>query len=135
MTPSLRNFSLWAISVKPNAATFLQTLHLTLKSGKNLSEGLKVMEGFSADPNDRTMYANVRQDVQRGISFSESFGRHVSAPKDIVQFIAMAEKGGSFRKMLEKVLHYLEMKDRFYRESSDKIALPILYFVDRKSVV
>lgn len=115
--------------MKSNAVTFLQTLHLTLKSGKNLSEGLKLMEGFSANAEDRKVYANVRQDVQKGIPFSEAFGRHVSAPKDIVQFITMAEKGASFRNMLEKVLHYLALKDQFYRESNDKIALPVLYFV------
>ncbi len=115
--------------MKLDVMAFLQTLHLTLKSGKNLGEGLKLMEGFSPNTKESKTYADIRQDVQQGIPFSTAFGRHISAPKDIVQFVAMAEKGASFRKMLEKVLHYLELKEKFYRESNDKIAVPILYFV------
>lgn len=87
------------------------------------------MEGFSGNGKESKTYAAIRHDVQQGVPFSRAFGRHVSAPRDIVQFIAMAEKGASFRQMLEKVLHYLEIKERFYRESGDKISIPILYFV------
>lgn len=115
--------------MKIEATPFLQTLHLTLKSGKNLSEGLKLMEGFGSDTDEHRVYSAIRQDLQRGIPFSEAFGTHVSAPRDIVQFIGMAEKGAAFGTMLARVLHYLEMKEKFYRESNDKIALPILYFM------
>lgn len=107
---------------------FLKTLFLTLKSGKNLTEGLTLMENFSKQPKERKLYANIRKDIQKGVLFSKAFGDRMSVSSEVVQFIAMAEKGGSFRTMLEKVIQYLEMKDRFYQESNDKIAMPILYF-------
>lgn len=123
------NFLLWAIYVKPNAVTFLQTLHLSLQSGKSLSEALRLMEHLPTSTEEKKIYSSVRRDVQRGVPFSEAYGRHLLAPNDIVQFVAMAEKGGSFRRMLQKVVHYLELKERFYQESSDKIGLPTIYFL------
>ena len=107
---------------------FLKTLLLTLKNGKNLTEALALMEYHTPEKKEQKIYANIRKDVQSGMAFSQSFGARMSASKEIVQFVAMAEQGSSFRAMLEKVIYFLEQKERFYQESSDKIGLPILYF-------
>ncbi len=114
--------------MKPNALTYLKTLFLSLQSGKSVGEALKILEELPESGPERSAHAKIRRDVQRGESFSEAFGRHMDAPRDIVLFIGMAEKGGSFRGMLEKVLRYVEMKEKFHHESSDKIGLPLLYF-------
>lgn len=113
--------------MKANAVTFLKTLNLSLQSGKTFSEALRVVEDVASTEKERSSHASLRADIQRGVPFSEAFGRHMSAPEDIIQFVSMAEKGGSFRRLLAKVLEYLEAKEHFYQESSDKIVLPLIY--------
>jgi type II secretory pathway component PulF len=64
----------------------------------------------------------------RGSSFSKAIEKYVAPSPDIIQFVAMAEKGGGFVKTLKSLVHYLEIKNKFHQESNDKIALPMIYF-------
>jgi len=115
--------------MKPDMLMLLKTLQLSLENGKSLSSALRLLEGITKDGEERRIYANMTQAVQEGTPFSKAVETHLSPSPDITQFIAMAEKGGAFIKTLKSVVSYLEIKNKFYQESNDKIGIPLIYFV------
>lgn len=114
--------------MKPDLLTLLKTLQLSLENGKSITNALMLMQGITTDKSEQRTYGQITKAIQEGASFSKSIEKHLSPSPDIIQFISMAEKGGSFVKTLKSVVNYLEIKNRFYQESSDKIALPLIYF-------
>jgi type II secretory pathway component PulF len=114
--------------MKPDILTLLKTLHLSLENGKSLTNALNLLQNTAKNKDERKAYANITRSIQEGSSFSKAIERHVSPSPDIIQFVAMAEKGGGFIKTLRSVVHFLEVKNRFHQESNDKIALPLIYF-------
>ena len=121
--------------MKPDLLSLLKTLQLSLENGKSLTNALMLMQGISKDKSEQRTYAQITKAIQEGASFSKSIEKYVSPSPDIIQFISMAEKGGSFVKTLKSVVNYLEIKDKFYHESNDKIALPLIYFTLTSVVV
>lgn len=121
--------------MKPDLLSLLKTLQLSLENGKSLTNALMLLEGISKEKSEQRVYAKMTKAIQEGASFSNSIEKYVSPSPDIVQFISMAEKGGSFVKTLKSVVNYLEIKNRFYQESNDKIALPLIYFTLTSIVV
>jgi type II secretory pathway component PulF len=121
--------------MKPDLLTLLKTLQLSLENGKSLTNALMLMQDISKDKSEQRTYAQMTKAIQEGASFSKSIEKHLSPSPDIIQFISMAEKGGSFVKTLKSVVNYLEIKNRFYQESNDKIALPLIYFTLTSVVV
>ncbi|OHD92960.1 MAG: hypothetical protein A2552_12245 [Sulfuricurvum sp. RIFOXYD2_FULL_44_160] len=114
--------------MKPDILTLLKTLQLSLENGKSLTNALTLLQNTTQDKNERTAYSNITRSIQEGTSFSAAVEKYVSPSPDIIQFVSMAEKGGSFVKTLKSVVHFLEIKNRFHQESNDKIALPLIYF-------
>lgn len=114
--------------MKPDALSLLKTLHLSLENGKSLTNALGLLQSITKNKSEQRIYAQMTKAIQEGSSFSKSVEKFVSPSPDVVQFISMAEKGGSFIRTLKSVVNYLEIKDRFYQESNDKIALPMVYF-------
>lgn len=114
--------------MKPDILTLLKTLQLSLENGKSLTNSLMLMQGISKEKSEQRTYAHIIKAIQEGASFSASVKKHIAPSPDIIQFISMAEKGGSFVKTLKSVVRYLEIKSTFYQESNDKIALPLIYF-------
>jgi len=114
--------------MKPDILTLLKTLHLSLENGKSLTNALHLLQNTTKNKDERTAYGNIARSIQEGASFSKAVEIYVSPSPDIIQFVAMAEKGGSFVKTLKSVVNYLEIKNRFHQESNDKIALPMIYF-------
>lgn len=114
--------------MKLNVLTLLKTLHLSLENGKSLTNALSLLQNTTKKKEERAAYANLTRSIQEGSSFSKAVEKYVSPSPDIIQFISMAEKGGSFVKTLQSVVNYLEVKNKFHQESSDKIALPMIYF-------
>lgn len=114
--------------MKPDILSLLKTLHLSLENGKSLTNALALLQDITKNKSEKRAYAQMTKAIQEGASFSKSVQKYVSPAPDVVQFISMAEKGGSFVKTLKSVVNYLEIKDRFYQESNDKIALPMIYF-------
>lgn len=121
--------------MKPDLLTLLKTLQLSLENGKSLTNSLMLLQGISKEKSEQRIYAQMTKAIQEGASFSKSVEKYVSPSPDIIQFISMAEKGGSFVKTLKSVVNYLEIKNRFYQESNDKIALPLIYFTLTSVVV
>lgn len=114
--------------MKPDLLTLLKTLHLSLENGKSLTNALALLHNTAKTKDERTAYANITRSIQEGASFSKAVEKYVSPSPDIIQFVSMAEKGGSFVKTLRSVVNYLEIKNKFHQESNDKIALPMIYF-------
>lgn len=115
--------------MKPNILAVLKTLQLSLENGKSLTSALRLMENIAAKEDEKQIYRKMTQSIQDGGAFSTAVEKHISPSSDIVQFIAMAEKGGSFVRTLKSVVNFLEIKNKFYQESNDKIAIPVFYFV------
>ncbi|MFA6188746.1 MAG: type II secretion system F family protein [Sulfuricurvum sp.] len=114
--------------MKPDVLTLLKTLHLSLENGKSLTSALAMLQKITKDKSERHVYSQMTQAIQEGTNFSKALEKHVSPAPDIVQFVSMAEKGGSFVKTLKSVVNYLEIKNKFYQESEDKFGLPVIYF-------
>jgi type II secretory pathway component PulF len=114
--------------MKPDLLTLLKTLQLSLENGKSLTNALTLLQGITKEKSERRTYAEITQAIQEGASFSKAVEKYVTPAPDVIQFLSMAEKGGSFVKTLKSVVSYLEIKNKFYQESNDKIALPLIYF-------
>lgn len=100
-----------------------------MENGKSLTNALRLLESIAKHDYERRIYAKITQAVQEGTPFSKAVEKYVSPSPDVIQFIAMAEKGGSLVKTLKSVVSYLEIKNKFYHESNDKISLPLIYFI------
>jgi type II secretory pathway component PulF len=129
------NYCLWDTCMKPDLLSLLKTLQLSLENGKSLTNALMLLQAVTKEKSEQRVYAKMTKAIQEGASFSKSIEKYVSPSPDIIQFISMAEKGGSFVKTLKSVVNYLEIKNRFYQESNDKIALPLIYFTLTSIVV
>jgi type II secretory pathway component PulF len=114
--------------MKPDILTLLKTLQLSLENGKSLTNALSLLQKTAKNKSEVSAYVNITKSIQEGASFSKAIEKYVAPSPDIIQFIAMAEKGGSFVKTLKSLVHYLEIKNKFHQESGDKIALPMIYF-------
>lgn len=132
---SLVSYCRLGMSMKPDLLILLKTLQLSLENGKSLTNALMLMQGISKEKSEQRTYEQITKAIQEGASFSDSVEKYVSPSPDIVQFISMAEKGGSFVKTLKSVVNYLEIKNKFYQESNDKITLPLIYFILTSTVV
>lgn len=106
----------------------LKTLLFTMQNGKNLSSGLQLLANTAEKKSEKKVYIAINNDIRDGKSFSEALSRHKIGSLDVIQFITMAEKGVDFKQALEKIINYLEIKDKFQRESSDQTTLPVIYF-------
>lgn len=121
--------------MKPDILTLLKTLQLSLENGKSLTNALNLLQNTTKNKDERTAYGKITRSIQEGASFSKAVEKYVSPSPDIIQFVAMAEKGGSFVKTLKSVVSYLEIKNKFHQESNDKIALPMIYFTLTATII
>ena len=111
-----------------NIYTMLKTLQFTIQNGKNISSGMKLLADTAKTKQEKKIFMKIYEDIQDGYSFSKALLHHKIASIDIINFVKMAEKGASFKVALEKIIHYLEVKDAFERESNAKTTLPVIYF-------
>ena len=121
--------------MKINIYTMLKTLLFTMQNGKNLSSGIDLLCKSAKSKSERKVYTKINDDLKEGCTFSDSLLKHKIGSFDVIQFIAMAQKGVNFKSALEKVIKYLEIKEQFQRDSSDKTSLPVIYFMIATLVV
>ena len=114
--------------MKINLYTMLKTLLFTLQNGKTISSGLLLLANTARNSREKKIYTRIYEDIKEGCSFSEALNARKLGSIDLIQFISMAEKGVSFKVALQKILNYLEVKEQFERDSSDKTSLPLIYF-------
>jgi len=113
----------------------LKTLLFTLQNGKNISSGMQILCNSTTSSKEKKIYTKIYNDIKDGVSFSDAISRQKITSRDTIEFIAMAERGVNFKNSLEKIVHYLEVKENFKRESSDKTSLPTIYFLISSIVV
>ncbi len=111
-----------------NLYTMLKTLLFTLQNGKSLSSGMQLLSSSAQTKKERAVYTQIYDDLKEGLPFSQALDKHRVGSLDVIQFITMAEKGVSFMAALKKIIHYLEVKEKFERESSDQTSIPVIYF-------
>lgn len=99
-----------------------------MQNGKNLSSGIELLCKTAKTKAQRKIYTKINHDLKEGYSFSDALLKHKVGSFDVIEFIDMAQKGVDFKTALEKVIAYLETKEEFQRESSDKTSLPVIYF-------
>jgi len=114
--------------MKINIYTMLKTLHFAVKNGKSISSAMNLLANSAKTKQEKKIYTKIYDDIKNGYSFSKALFQHKLASLDIVNFLNMAEKGTNFRLSLEKLIHYIEVKNEFQRESESKTSLPIIYF-------
>ena len=114
--------------MKINIYAMFKTLLFTMQNGKSLSNGLDLLANTEKSKKTKKIYKKINTDIKDGKSFSQSLARHKICSLDIIQFVSMAEKGVNFKQALEKIIRYLEVKEKFQRESSDQTSLPVIYF-------
>ncbi|MDF1881474.1 type II secretion system F family protein [Sulfurimonas sp. MAG313] len=114
--------------MKINLYTMLKTLLFTLQNGKNISSGLKLLSDTAKTKSEKKVYMSIYSEIKEGLSFSEALDKNKIGSYDVIQFVKMAEQGVSFKKALEKVISYLEVKEKFERDSNEHTSLPFIYF-------
>lgn len=114
--------------MKINVYTMLKTLYFTIRNGKSISSGMELLASAAKTKEEKKVYGKIYNDLKDGHSFSRALSKHKIGSIDIINFINMAEKGTNFKQSLEKIIHYLEVKDEFERESKSKTTLPVIYF-------
>jgi len=114
--------------MKINIYTMLKTLNFTIQNGRSISNAMKLLSKSAKTRKERKIYIKIYDDIKDGYSLSQALSKHKIGSLDTIQFISMAEKGVSFRIALEKIIHYLEVKDEFERQANDKTSLPTIYF-------
>lgn len=114
--------------MKINISSMLKTLLFTLQNGKSISSAMKLLSKSAKSKKERKFYMRIHSDLQDGSTFSKSLEKQKVGSLDVVQFISIAEQSLSFKVALEKIINFIEIKDTFQRESSDKTSLPVIYF-------
>ena len=113
--------------MKIDIYAMLKTLHFTLQNGKSLSSGIALLAQSTTNKKEQKCYLSIHEDLKGGTLFSDSLRKNRIGSSDVLHFIAMAEKGVSFRHALEKIINFLEIKATYERESNEKTNTPILY--------
>lgn len=113
--------------MKIDIYTMLKTLLFTMQNGKSLSSGISLLAHSSKEKREKKIYSDIYEDLKNGMLFSESLRKNRIGSMDVLHFIAMAEKGISFKGALEKIINYLEIKAAYERESNEKTNTPFLY--------
>lgn len=114
--------------MKINIYTMLKTLQFTIQNGKSISSGMELLANSSKNTREKKIFSKIYNDLKDGYTLSQALFKQNIASIDIINFINMAEKSASFKAALEKIVHYIEVKDEFERESNSKTTLPIIYF-------
>ncbi len=114
--------------MKINVYAMLKTLLFTIQNGKSISSGMELLANSAKTRSEKKIYYKIYNDIKEGNSLSQALSKDKSISIDIINFIAMAEKGTNFKLSLEKIIHYIEIKDEFQRESNSQTTLPVIYF-------
>ena len=114
--------------MKINLYAMLKTLLFTLENGKSISSGMQLLANTASTKREKKAFLKIYHEIQDGSTFSHALKSNNIGSSDVLQFISMAEKGVSFKIALTKIIHYLEVKEEYERESNDKTSVPFIYF-------
>jgi type II secretory pathway component PulF len=116
------------ITAKVDAYPMLKTVVFSLQNGKSLTSALTLLTDATHKKREKKAYAMIRDSIKDGESFSCALDKYCICSKEVIYFVSMAEKGLNLTNALAKVVEYIETKDDFKQESSDKLTMPMIYF-------
>ncbi|MGM0623797.1 MAG: type II secretion system F family protein [Campylobacterota bacterium] len=114
--------------VKVDAYPMLKTVVFSLHNGRSLTASLQLLAQNTHKKKEKNAYNKIEAALKQGQSFSCALQRYCICSKEVIYFVSMAEKGLDFTKALDKVVYYIETKESFKQESSDKLTMPTIYF-------
>ena len=98
-----------------------------VSSGMTLLRSLYVIEEQTDSDKLKETFALVRKDVEAGLSFSDSLGRHPDVFNDLyVAMVAAGETGGILEQTLIRVADQLEKDDSLRRQVRAAMVYPIV---------
>ena len=114
--------------VKPHELTVAtRQLSTMISSGMSLLRALYVLEDQCENDKLKEAWANVRKDVEAGISLSEALGRHGEIFNDLyIAMVAAGETGGILEGTLTRVADQLEKDDSLRRQVKAAMMYPIM---------
>lgn len=113
---------------KVDAYPMLKTIVFSLQNGRSLTGALLLLVDNTNKKREKKAYRKIGDSIKEGESFSCALDKYCICSKEVIYFVAMAEKGLDFTKALGKVVEYMEIKEDFKQQSSDKLTMPMIYF-------
>jgi type IV pilus assembly protein PilC len=102
-------------------------LSTMISSGMSLLRALYVLEDQCENDKLKETWADVRKDVEAGISLSEALGRHPDIFNDLyIAMVAAGETGGILESTLTRVADQLEKDDSLRRQVKAAMMYPIM---------
>src|SRR5215211_4328170 len=102
-------------------------LSTMVSSGMSLLRALYVIEEQTENDMLRETWADVRRDVEAGLSFSDSLAKHPDAFNELyVAMVAAGETGGILESTLQRVADQLEKDDSLRRQVKSAMMYPAL---------
>ena len=96
-------------------------------SGMSLLRALYVIEEQTENDKLRETFAEIRKDVEAGLSLSDALARHSNIFNDLfVAMVAAGESGGILEETLERVADQLEKDDALRRQVRAAMVYPML---------
>ncbi len=114
--------------MKVDAYPVLRTVLFSLQNGKGLSQAIKILKDNAKERKHKQTYSQIGQYLVEGNSLASALKRYCRCSDDVVYFVYVAQQSTNFASALGKVVGYLEIKDAFQEESSEKVTLPMIYF-------
>jgi type II secretory pathway component PulF len=90
---------------------------------------MEVIHEESSDYFEKRKSKKVMTLLKEGHSITDSFKKARFLSKELISYIAIAEKSPNMRESMKNILEYLEDRNNFLKKSKEQISLPILYFV------
>ncbi|MEA1916592.1 MAG: type II secretion system F family protein [Campylobacterota bacterium] len=108
--------------------TFFKTLLFSLQNGKSVSQALESLRLSSTSKKEKKVYLKIESEIKDGKKLSDALLHVKLFSYETIEFVTLAEKSTVFHQALAQIVDFLEVKERFLKESSDKITLPFVYF-------
>lgn len=110
-------------------SNFCTILSILLKSGVQLIESLKIMQGISNNARVSEIIGQAEAGLREGGRLSQALTKQGVFPKILVSFIAVGEESGALESILEKMSIYYKRKVSNSLSIFSKLIEPVLLFV------
>ncbi|MFN8111456.1 MAG: type II secretion system F family protein [Thermoleophilia bacterium] len=105
---------------------FARQLATMVSSGLSLLRALHVLEDQTQSTKLRAAIAEIRGDVEAGLSLSQAMGKHKIFNQLFVAMVEAGETGGNLEEVLERVATQLEKDDNLRRTVKSAMVYPSL---------
>jgi type II secretory pathway component PulF len=109
--------------------SYLTIINNSLTNGRSITFALDLIKRQSKSKSEQKRIDIAVNSIKRGDKMSSAFHRAKMFDNDIISYIKIAESSSYFIKIMNNILAFLEEKNRFLRDSKEKISMPIIYFI------